>query len=225
MRDLDFKTDEFFGAIRETHNARADDPAFERLTFCIIGTVAPTDLIRDVRLSPFNIGTRIKLVDFAPAEAAPLAGPLPGTTKTLERVLWWTSGHPYLTQRLCAELSKSASVDVDGMVSHLFFSKSDSEVDENIKNVRNSVLRMGGEGAGFDCVDLLTRYGRLASGKRVVDDDPAYARVQAQLHRTNRLRKIWPRRVRCAALLFDLHHAEKATESMFVQSPIGTMPS
>ncbi len=77
MRDLDFKTDEFFGAIRETHNARADDPAFERLTFCIIGTVAPTDLIRDVRLSPFNIGTRIKLVDFTPAEVAPLAGPLP----------------------------------------------------------------------------------------------------------------------------------------------------
>ena len=171
VRDLDFKTDEFFGAIRESHNARSDDPALSRLTFCIIGTVAPTDLIRDVRLSPFNIGTRVKLSDFTALEAAPLAAPLPGGTKTLERVLWWTSGHPYLTQRLCAELSKASSVDVDGMVSRLFFSKSDSDVDENIKNVRNGVLRMGGDGAGFDRVDLLTRYGKIVAGKRVPDDD------------------------------------------------------
>jgi WD40 repeat protein len=171
VRDLSFKTDEFFGAIRETHNARADDPTFKRLTFCIIGTVAPTDLIRDVRLSPFNIGTRIKLADFTPTEAAPLAVPLPGTTKTLERVLWWTSGHPYLTQRLCAELTKTQSTDVDGEVARLFFAKSDADVDENIKNVRNGVLRMGGEGAGFDRTDLLTRYEQLARGKRVTDDD------------------------------------------------------
>ena len=75
VRDLAFPTDEFFGAIRQCHNARADDPAYARLTFCIIGTVAPTDLIRDVRLSPFNVGTRIRLADFTAAEAAPLAGP------------------------------------------------------------------------------------------------------------------------------------------------------
>ena len=171
VRDLDFKTDEFFGAIRETHNARAEDPELKRLTFCILGTVAPTDLIRDIRLSPFNIGVRIKLADFTPSEAAPLAAPLPGKEKTLERVLWWTSGHPYLTQRLCAELTKTSSADVDSAVARLFFSKSDADVDENIKNVRNGVLRMGGEGAGFDRVDLLTRYGKLASGKRVADDD------------------------------------------------------
>ena len=75
VRDLSFQTDEFFGAIRETHNARAEDPEFVRLTFCIIGTVAPTDLIRDIRLSPFNIGTRIKLADFTHSEAAPLPAP------------------------------------------------------------------------------------------------------------------------------------------------------
>ena len=102
IRDFSFKTDELFGAIRHCHNARVEDAAFARLTFCIIGTVAPSDLIRDIRLSPFNIGTRIKLTDFTPAEAAPLAAPLPEGNKTLDRVLWWTNGHPYLTQRLCA---------------------------------------------------------------------------------------------------------------------------
>ncbi|WP_394793093.1 AAA-like domain-containing protein [Armatimonas sp.] len=170
VRDLGFQTDEFFGAIRESHNARAEDAAFERLTFCIIGTVAPTDLIRDVRLSPFNIGTRIKLADFTPIEASPLATPLPGGNKTLERVLWWTSGHPYLTQRLCAELTRAGSTNVDAMVTRLFLAKSDADVDENIKNVRNSVLRLRGE-FGYDHVDLLTRYGKIVAGKRVVDKD------------------------------------------------------
>ncbi len=169
--DLSFKTDEFFGAIRQCHNARAEDPVFRRLTFCILGTVAPTDLIRDVRLSPFNIGTRIRLTDFTPEEAAPLAVPLPGGNRTLDRVLWWTNGHPYLTQRLCAELTKSDSSTVDDMVARLFFSKSDADVDENIKNVRNAILRIGGEGTGFDQMALLTRYGQIVGGKRVPDDN------------------------------------------------------
>ena len=171
VRSMKFETDEFFAAIRQCHNARVEDAAFTRLTFCIIGTVAPSDLIRDVRLSPFNIGFGIRLADFTHAEAAPLAAPLPGGTKTLERVLWWTSGHPYLTQRLCAELTKSGSSDVDTMVGHLFFSKSEGAVDGNIKEIREVVLRLGGEGTSFSNVDLLTRYRGIVSGERVADDD------------------------------------------------------
>jgi hypothetical protein len=33
----------------------------------------PSDLIRDTRTTPFNIGRRIELTDFTAAEAAPLA--------------------------------------------------------------------------------------------------------------------------------------------------------
>lgn len=169
VRDLGFKTDEFFGAIRQSFNARVEDPVFARLTFCIIGTVAPTDLIRDVRLSPFNIGTRIRLLDFTPEEATPLAGPLSGGSATLTKVLSWTNGHPYLTQRVCSELTTTGSADVDAAVSRLFFAKSDAEVDENVKNVRNAVLR-GGD-LGVDRTDLLMRYGLIVAGKRVIDDD------------------------------------------------------
>ena len=116
VRDQSFKTDEFFGAIREAYNERVNDAAFARLTFCIIGTVAPTDLIQDVRMSPFNIGTRLKLSDITRQEATPLAAPLPGGARTLDRIYHWTSGHPYLTQRLCAELTRAGSSDVDRMV-------------------------------------------------------------------------------------------------------------
>ena len=70
---LPFSVDEFFAGIRECYNRRAQQPEFERLTFCLLGVATPADLIRDTRTTPFNIGTRIELHDFTPEEAAPLA--------------------------------------------------------------------------------------------------------------------------------------------------------
>src|SRR5262249_28107127 len=127
---LPFRTDEFFAAIRECYNRRVDDPEFARLTFCLLGVATPSDLIQDARTTPFNIGRRIELTDFTEAEAAPLAaglgvqafrrsgiwakqvqdepdlaGPERPNARTperlLRRILHWTGGHPYLTQRLC----------------------------------------------------------------------------------------------------------------------------
>ena len=40
-----------------------------------------------------------------PSEAAPLAGHLAGGKPVLDRVLYWTNGHPYLTQRLCRAIA------------------------------------------------------------------------------------------------------------------------
>src|SRR6185436_8528117 len=76
VRSLPFSTDEFFAAIRECYNRRGEDPAFQRLTFCLLGVASPSDLIRDTRTTPFNIGKRIELADFNRAEAAPLAAGL-----------------------------------------------------------------------------------------------------------------------------------------------------
>jgi len=105
VRSLPFSTDEFFAGIRACYNARTEQPELERLTFCLLGTATPADLIADTRMSPFNIGRRIELADFTEEEAAPLATGL-GDSETegqqlLKRVLHWTNGHPYLTQRLC----------------------------------------------------------------------------------------------------------------------------
>ncbi len=72
VRSLPFSTDEFFAAIREFHNRRTEDEELRRLTFCLLGVAAPSDLIRDTRTTPFNIGQRIELHDFTAEEAAPL---------------------------------------------------------------------------------------------------------------------------------------------------------
>ena len=68
VRSLPFSTDEFFAAIRECYNRRSEAPEFNRLTFCLLGVATPSDLIRDPRLTPFNIGRRVELHDFTHQE-------------------------------------------------------------------------------------------------------------------------------------------------------------
>lgn len=108
---LSFSMDDFFGVIRACFNDRADDPQFDRLTFCVLGAAAATDLIQDAARTPFNIGRSIRLDDLTEAEAAVflpglerLAGAESGSL--LREVLRWTSGHPYMTQRVCEELTR-----------------------------------------------------------------------------------------------------------------------
>src|SRR5262249_36001196 len=99
VRSLSFSTDEFFAAIREFYNRRTEDEELRRLTFCLLCVASPSDLIRDTRTTPFNVGQRIELHDFTAAEAAPLAIGLPRSSqigaRLLSRIFYWTNGHPY----------------------------------------------------------------------------------------------------------------------------------
>src|SRR5579871_4978513 len=110
VRSLSFSVDEFFAVIRACYNERAADPAWNRLTFCLLGVAAPTDLIRDPRVTPFNIGRAVRLEDFSEREVLPLMLLLEGVNDAragtlLNSVLGWTGGHPYLTQRLLRALA------------------------------------------------------------------------------------------------------------------------
>jgi hypothetical protein len=173
VRSLSFSTDEFFAGIRELYNRRAQDQELARLTFCLLGVATPSDLIRDTRTTPFNIGHRIELSDFTEEEALPLALGLSRNghdgSHLLHRVLHWTGGHPYLTQRLCwavaqDENAKSAS-DVDRICGDLFLSVRAREHDDNLLFVRERMLR-----SEVDTPSLLTLYDRVCCGHRVHDD-------------------------------------------------------
>jgi hypothetical protein len=123
-------SDDFFAAIRACYNARATEPELRRLGFVLLGVASPSDLIADVRRTPFNIGHRIELTDFTFEEAMPLAQAL-ATAETerarqLRRILHWTGGHPYLTQRICEVLAKPGPPErsdeqVDRAVASAFF--------------------------------------------------------------------------------------------------------
>lgn len=171
---LPFSTDEFFAAIREFYNRRAEDEELKRLTFCLLGVASPSDLIRDTRATPFNIGQRIELHDFTEAETAQFALGLPAEENTaglLKRIHYWTNGHPYLTQRLCQALADPQSAirnsqPVNCLCHDLFFSPRAQERDDNLLFVRERMLR-----SEADLPALLHVYERVLRGKRVIDDE------------------------------------------------------
>lgn len=167
---LPFSTDEFFAAIRQCYVERAANPNLKSLVFCLLGTAAPADLIQDTRTSPFNIGRRIEVNDFTVEEAAPLARGLGEKGDVLlGRVLYWTGGHPYLTQRLCraaAENAAQSPTDVDRLCADLFLTHRAKESDDNLALVRNRLLK-----SEVDLASLLDLYRKLRTGRRVADDE------------------------------------------------------
>ena len=174
VRSLPFSTDEFFAGIRECFNRRSSDPQIERLTFCLLGVATPSDLIRDTRTTPFNIGRRIELTDFTEQEAMPLVHGLGVEdsvgTALLRRIIYWTGGHPYLTQRLCKEVAQDGNARnvaaVDRLCKELFLSSRARDRDDNLLFVRERMLR-----SEVDTPGLLTLYERIIEGKAVKDDE------------------------------------------------------
>ena len=178
-RSLSFSVDEFFAAMREFYNMRVQDPIHGRIAFCLVGSALPSDLIQDRRTSPFNIGQRIELRDFTAEEIQPLAEGLdrPNTPALLERVHYWTNGHPYLTQSLCAEVADDEAIqtpkDVDRVVERLFFEAQSRERNVNLADVATRMLGSPGEGQSGEeyRAEILDLYGKVLRKQNVVDDE------------------------------------------------------
>jgi hypothetical protein len=181
VRSLPFCTDEFFAAIRECYNRRSEDSEFKRLSFCLLGVATPVELIRNTLRTPFNVARRIELTDFTPKEAAGLAkGLRPETAQAealLERVLYWTNGHPYLTQRFCAAIAHDGNIKisshVDRLCHKLFLSVRAREEDDNLQFVSKLLLRADG-----DVCSLLKLYQQVRLGKDAVRQDESNVLIE-----------------------------------------------
>jgi hypothetical protein len=174
VRLLPFTTDDFFVAMASSRNRE-----FGQFTFCLLGVSTPLELIRDLRRAPFKTGRRIELSDFTEAAAAPLAEWLANDearAKTLlGRILHWTSGHPYLTQRLCQAVAEadaawdgtanSACTQIDSLCESLFLSVRARHQDPNLVFVREWILR-----SDADLTRLLELYQQVYRGESVEDD-------------------------------------------------------
>jgi WD40 repeat protein len=180
---LDF-TDDFFAAVRRVHNARSSR-RFQRLAFVLIGAATPDSLIRDQKLTPFNIGQGVVLSDFTFEEAVPLAVgfglPPEQAQRVLRRVLHWSGGHPYLTQRICraiAETQRDNWTDayVDKIVERVFFDDQ-SDIDKNLRFVREMLLTSD---LSREYV-LKTYRDILNEGRPVLDDEQALIKSHLKL--------------------------------------------
>ena len=166
-------SDDFFAAIRACYNARATEPEYRRLSFVLLGVASPSQLIKDPTRTPFNIGYRIELTDFTRKESEPLAQGLSSdttrSTQLLERILYWTGGHPYLTQRLCKLVSEDTihadpEMTVDRLVEKEFLAQEASQNEINFQRVRE--LTAGSP----ESRSLLRLYQRIYRGQQVLDD-------------------------------------------------------
>ncbi|PSN80532.1 hypothetical protein C8B47_06125, partial [filamentous cyanobacterium CCP4] len=147
---LAFSTDDFFALIRTCYNRRADNPAYRRLTFALFGVATPGALVVDKACTPFNIGQAIALEGFTLAEAQPLVTALKpwfsDPQPVLERVLYWTGGQPFLTQKLChlivstatSSLDQAAAAWVDDLVQHYIIEDWElHDEPEHLKTIRD----------------------------------------------------------------------------------------
>lgn len=171
VRGLRFSTDEFFACIRYCYNNRASNPDLHRLTFCMLGVATPADLIRDVHTTPFNIGQQIVLTDFTEAEASPLATRLDTdlrrSRQKLLRILHWSGGHPYLTQKLCLAVSQeldSSVALIDKVCEQIFLLSGRRSSEDNLIFVHNTIRN------SEDLAAALETYRRVLTGNRVPID-------------------------------------------------------
>ncbi|MGQ9871120.1 AAA-like domain-containing protein [Leptodesmis sp.] len=116
---LNFAIDDFFILLRAYYNKRAEEPAYQRLNFVLLGVATPAQLIRDKRYTPFNIGRAIHLNNFQFHEAQPLlhgiANKIINSQALLKEILNWTGGQPFLTQKLCKLVAQEVEIGNRGL--------------------------------------------------------------------------------------------------------------
>ena len=106
---FDFAT-QFFGLLRSWWDARATEPSrpWTRLTLVIAYATEAHLFIKDLRQSPFNVGTRVPLADFTYEEVAELNRRRGAPIKSgleLKRFQGFVGGHPFLTNRGLYEMA------------------------------------------------------------------------------------------------------------------------
>jgi formylglycine-generating enzyme required for sulfatase activity len=177
-------TDDLFTAIRSIYTGRPKEPAFKRLTFCLVGVATPNELIKARRTTPYNIGRTIWLTDFDPGRddlsglvQALHSDPVIGEAM-LDRVIHWTGGQPYLTVWICDELRRTKAGEpsaVDAFIERTFTGlermRGDTHFDAT-QRFLNDRVRDGSEVIGL--------YARVLDGKREADQpaNPVYAQLR-----------------------------------------------
>lgn len=221
--------DDFFAAVRACYNARAEDPAYERLCFCLIGVALPGDLIADETRTPFNVGCCISLSDFTREEMNEF---LPGLARfgegrciLLDEIFAWTSGHPYMAQKICQALTVHEGEcvrDAVELVVHALFVRRGRVLESNLAYAEKFFAK---ERSSSRTLAMLRLYGRLRAGEKIVaqGQDP----VQVALRLTGMAREqsdntgSWIHvRNRIFATVFDLDWVRREESSLVFAEPL-----
>lgn len=100
--------DDFFALLRAWHNRRARDPLWKKLNLVLAYSTDPRQAIKDLRQSPFNVGTKIQLGDFSLDDVWELNRRYQSPLKRkdqLQSLMNIIGGHPYLAQQAFSALA------------------------------------------------------------------------------------------------------------------------
>lgn len=175
---FNFSVNDFFALIRSCYNKRPVNSAYQRLTFALFGVATPSDLITDIKRTPFNLGQAIPLSGFKLHEAQPLLYGLSekvNNPQTLLRtVLEWTSGQPFLTQKICRHIRNTSDLIPPNAENHWVCDLIQKEIldswelkdePEHLRTIRDRLLN------SEQSEKLLALYHRVLTEKAVVSVD------------------------------------------------------
>lgn len=153
-------SDQIFAQIRSIYFSRVNFEELSRLTYLLSGVMEPTDIIKDPKISPFNIGQKIFLNDFSKQEFLAFLSnaKINIDNESLERIFYWTNGNPRMTWDLCSEIENEAkeekvnNVLIDKVVNEIYLTAFDKppvdnirELVKNDREIRNAVIDIGQE--------------------------------------------------------------------------------
>ena len=150
-------SDQIFAQIRSVYFSRANYKELENLTYILSGVVEPNEIIKDPKISPFNIGEKIFLNDFSRNEFEQFVekSKLLLSQSNKDRIFFWTNGNPRITWDVCAEienrfLDKEISLDeIDSLISEMYLTSFDRppvdnirELVKNDRELRNAIIEI-----------------------------------------------------------------------------------
>lgn len=185
VAELSF-AEHLLASFRAAHNARATEPEFNRLGFVMMGECDPHSLVEDQNLSPFAVSTEVLLSDFERSDlqvfAAELNLPPVEAERALDRIFYWTSGQPYLCQKLARAVAREEiAADIDENIDRLALQQLGGRAaissEPHMSHLHRAVVS---DRKNYEA--LLTTYGQIRKGITIAYDPDS--------HRHRRLRAL-----------------------------------
>lgn len=167
VEDLPF-AGHLLASIRAAHDARITEPDFARLSFVLVGECDPASLVEDANLSPFTVTRQIHLSDFTRDDLDLFAKELnlaeTDAKAALDRVYFWTSGQPYLSQKLARSIARervSGNIEahVDRIAMHQLAGRAAFHNEPHMSHIHKKVT---GNRKRYEA--LLNLYGKIRKG-------------------------------------------------------------
>ncbi len=185
---LNFPIDEFFKIIQTCYNKRTDNPEYRRLTFAMFGVATPKELIQDKTHTLFNIGIAIELHGFELIEAEHLEQGLRKKVSrpraALKTVLDWTSGQPFLTNKICQLIQNLPSPIPEGeeeltianlIQSQIIDNWEEQDIPEHLQTIRDQIM---GRQQGTSLLEL---YRQILQDDELEADDSSLEHLELRL--------------------------------------------